>query len=159
MDCKFALKEHDRLCSIPRHPVLQGSTGGDGLGHMVDPEENPTMHRGPVYAAVGTTAETVFPLEGDDGEPPHHLPGLQRRGWASASYDSLPSAAALDDGLDPQRSASLEKCANPPCSLLFRVYTRFSPVHDLLPLAATLHDVLDKQRSGSLDKCACAQHV
>ena len=72
--------------------------------------------RGPVYAAVGTTAETVFPLEGGDADPPHHHGppgggGLQRRGWASASYDSLPSSAALDDGLDPQRSASLERCA------------------------------------------------
>ncbi len=74
------------------------------------------MRRGPAYAAVGTTAETVFPLEGGDGDPHHQqLPGpgggLQRRGWASASYDSLPSAAALDDGLDPLRSASLEECA------------------------------------------------
>ena len=51
--------------------------------------------RGPAYAAVGLAQETVFPLEGS---------GLRRSAWAS-SYDSLPSSAALDDGLDPEPAA------------------------------------------------------
>jgi hypothetical protein len=53
------------------------------------------MCRGPVYAAVGMAQESVFPLDPDP-------PGLQRKAWAM-SYDSLPSSAALDDGLDPER--------------------------------------------------------
>lgn len=84
------------------------------------------MRRGPVYAAVGVAQETVFPLDDPDGDSPRFGGpsgdgfggggaggggGLVRKGWANASFDSLPSSAALDDGLDPQRSASLEKCA------------------------------------------------
>lgn len=56
-----------------------------------------------MYAAVGMAQETVFPL---DSDAPH---GLQRKTWAN-SYDSLPSSAALDDGLDPARQA-LDRCA------------------------------------------------
>lgn len=56
------------------------------------------MHcSGPLYAAVGTQQETLFPLE--EGEPEEAR--LRRKTWAS-SYDSLPSSQALDDGLDPQ---------------------------------------------------------
>lgn len=46
------------------------------------------------FAAVGVTQETVFPLNGS---------GLHRNAWAT-SYDSLPSSAALDDGLDPEHA-------------------------------------------------------
>lgn len=59
---------------------------------------------GPVYAAVGTVQETVFPLDGDGEEEPQ----LRRKAWTS-SYDSLPSSAALDDGLDPQPQRSLDR--------------------------------------------------
>ncbi|EIE24491.1 hypothetical protein COCSUDRAFT_46826 [Coccomyxa subellipsoidea C-169] len=52
----------------------------------------PSNDKGPAYAAVGVAQETVFPVEGS---------GLRRSAWAS-SYDSLPSSAALDDGLDPE---------------------------------------------------------
>jgi len=53
------------------------------------------MCRGQVaFAAVGVTQETVFPLNGS---------GLRRNAWAT-SYDSLPSSAALDDGLDPEHA-------------------------------------------------------
>ncbi|CAL8467488.1 g7026 [Coccomyxa elongata] len=55
----------------------------------------PSNDRGPAYAAVGVAQETVFPLEGS---------GLRRSAWAT-SYDSLPSSAALDDGLDPSHAA------------------------------------------------------
>ena len=59
---------------------------------------------GPVYAAVGTVQETVFALDGEGEEEPQ----LRRKAWTS-SYDSLPSSAALDDGLDPQPQRSLDR--------------------------------------------------
>ena len=70
--------------------------------------------RGPVYAAVGTQQETVFPLDGA-----HDASQLHRKAWAT-SYDSLPSSAALDDGLDPQPNHHLDRCRAdiPPLALL-----------------------------------------
>lgn len=56
-----------------------------------------------MYAPVGAE-------DGGEGGASPSARGLARRGWAG-SYDSLPSSAALDDGLDPAGAQPLDRRA------------------------------------------------
>jgi hypothetical protein len=61
--------------------------------------------RGPLYAPVRLEEGG----EGGEGGSPAAR-GLARKAWAN-SYDSLPSSAALDDGLDPAAQLPLDRRA------------------------------------------------